>query len=427
MVHKNKRVLLIAMLGTILEWADYSFFGYMNVAISKLFFPQIDARTGILATFGIFAAGFFMRPLGALLFGHIGDKRGRKKALSYSLLLMGIATFCISFLPSYNSIGLLAPILLLLCRLTQGLAVGGEFNGAAIFLIEHSRNNHPNLAGSWIGTAVATGMMLGACFATIVSMPGLPVWAWRVPFLLGFATCLIGSYLRYKLLESPQFLETQIKYETVELPIKEALLKHKKPLLITMVLAAYVGIFTYICNIYYVTFLIKQSHTPNNIATTLAAIGELFIVILFPICGYMADKLKRSEPLIISGLLSTAIIVPFVFLLGLSGSFILAALGQVLYAVFNAVSCAPLFKYVFDLFPTSTRYTGNSFAWSISVALFGGTAPFIAEYLVTTQNYLYGPAIYVSLISLIAASTVILNTKLRRTKIIESAYYTKNI
>lgn len=427
MVHKSKRVLFIAMLGTILEWADYSFFGYMNVAMSKLFFPQIDARTGILATFGIFAAGFFMRPLGALLFGHIGDKRGRKKALSYSLLLMGTATFCISLLPTYATIGLLAPVLLLLCRLIQGLAVGGEFNGAAIFLIEHSRNRLPYLAGSWIGTAVATGMMFGACFATVVSLPGLPEWSWRIPFLLGFMTCIIGSYLRYKLLESPQFLETQIRYETVDIPIKEAFLRHKNPLLITLILAAFVGIFTYICNIYFVTFLIKQAHFPSNIATLLAAIGELFIVILFPICGYMADRIKKPATLLVTGMIGTAVVAPFIFLLGLSGSIYFAAFAQILYATFNAIACAPLFKYVFDLFPTATRYTGNSFAWSVSVALFGGTAPFIAEYLVAQQNHLLGPAVYVSLISLIAATVVVLNAKLGRAKLTERNYYSENL
>ena len=151
MLHKNLKFTFVTVFGTFLEWAEYCIYGYLAAKISGLFFPQVDPRIGLLATFGIFAAGFIARPLGGVIFGHIGDTYGRKKALSYSMAMMGVATVAMGFLPTYAEIGIAAPILLLLCRILQGLSVSGEFNGAAIFLIEHAQPGCKNLAGSWGG------------------------------------------------------------------------------------------------------------------------------------------------------------------------------------------------------------------------------------------------------------------------------------
>jgi MFS transporter, MHS family, proline/betaine transporter len=194
MLNKQAKLIFVSVIGTFLEWTEYCLYGYLAAKISVLFFPQFDARVGLLATFGIFAAGYFARPLGGILFGHIGDTRGRKQALMVSMALMGVATVSIGLLPTYAEWGLFAPLLLLLCRILQGLAVSGEFNGAAIFLIEHAQPGYKNRAGSWVGAAAAAGMVFGALLVALVSYDGLPTWVWRIPFLIGALSCFVFAF-----------------------------------------------------------------------------------------------------------------------------------------------------------------------------------------------------------------------------------------
>ncbi|HRE30845.1 MAG TPA: MFS transporter, partial [Candidatus Berkiella sp.] len=188
----------IISLGTLLEWAEYTFYGYMALTLSSLFFPSSNPKVALIKTFGIFSAGYIMRPLGAIIFGAMGDNLGRKPALMSSLLLMGFATFTIGCLPTYATIGIGAPLLLLLMRLLQGLAISGEYNGAGIFLVEKSSSN-PCLAGSWVSASAAAGMVVGGVAALLVNHPLAPLWAWRVPFLLGGLSCFLGLMCRNRL------------------------------------------------------------------------------------------------------------------------------------------------------------------------------------------------------------------------------------
>lgn len=399
MKNTKSYIILVGILGTAFEWLEYSYYGYITTKISQLFFPQYDSRTGILATLGIFAAGFLMRPIGGLVFGYLGDKKGRKTALTLSLFLMGIGTFIMGLLPTYQIVGLYAPLFLLCCRLLQGLAVSGEFNGASIFLIEHCKNRYPTLAGSWVGTASALGMLFGALAATLVSSPHSPSWAWRVPFFFAFISCLIGNYLRYKLLESPLFIKATEEKKIVSFPLTEIFLHHKKYFLFNVLLAAFVSVYIYINNVYYVTFLIKHAHFNAHIATLLVALGELCVVIFFPLAAFLSDKFGYKN-IMIPGLLCAFLITPFTFYSAQSHSILYIAIAQCCYGVCNAFACAPIFNFIYNLFPTQLRYTGNATAWSLGVAIFGSTAPLVANFL--TQNSPLGITLYVSIFILFA-------------------------
>jgi len=392
----------ITVLGTFLEWAEYCIYGYLAPKISELFFPQFESGVALLATFGIFAAGFFARPIGAVIFGHIGDRYGRKKALSFSMAIMGAVTLAIGFLPTYAEIGVTASLLLLVCRIVQGLSVSGEFNGAAIFLIEHAPLREKNLAGSWVAAAAASGMLLAAMMVGMITTQSEIVWIWRVPFWLGAVSCLSGFYLRRNLSETPEFnaLDKDQK-QSESLPLMAALKYSKFPMIQTGAVAAFIGISVYICNIYFSAFL---QHKVGFAATTslmIVAFGQACVAVLIPFMGKLAD-LWNGRTLMLLGFVGTAIAAPLVFLLGMMHSLFLALCAQSIYAVFNAMTSATAFQHVNGLFPPERRYTGITVAWSLSVAIFAGTAPMMAEYWVDSLHFSQGPALYVSLSAMVA-------------------------
>ncbi|MDQ2994216.1 MAG: MFS transporter [Pseudomonadota bacterium] len=409
---KDTKLIFVSVIGTLLEWAEYCIYGYLAAKISTLFFPNFDSRNALLATFGIFAAGYIARPLGGLIFGHIGDKYGRKKALSFSIAMMGAATVAMGLLPTYNDAGILAPILLLICRIIQGLAVSGEFNGAAIFLIEHAHPDHKNLAGSWVGAAAAAGMLSGALMVSVISYSWMPVWSWRIPFLIGALSCFVGFYLRRNISESPEFIAMRAEQKKANVPILALLHYNKIAMLQTAAIAAFVGIYVYVCNIYFTAFLIHNAHFTEQSALMIAAFGQGVVALLIPIMGKIADELG-GRTLILLGLIGATTVAPMIFLLGMMHTIAMALCAQLIYALFNAMTTAPIFNYVNQLFPTSRRYSGVAVPWSVSIALFGGTAPMVSEYLVGTWQILEGPAIYVSLSAMIAFITIILNPRRR--------------
>lgn len=401
MMNNTTKRVAAATIGTILEWAEYSFYGYLAVKISGLFFPKEDPVVALISAFGIFAAGFLMRPLGGIFFGHMGDRIGRKKTLVFSIYLMAFATIGIGLLPTYEQIGILAPVLLLLLRLVQGLAVAGEFNGASIFLIEHANPKTAYLSGSWSGTASAAGMLLGALMALIVTLPQMPPWAWRIPFFLGFLGCLAALYLRKNVSETPEFVKAQSQNKLVKAPIITAFKQHKLSMLQVGSLAAFIGVWIYLCNLYYKAFLIQAVGISAQEAGWLTTFGQCLVVIFFPMMGALADKIG-GEKIMWVGLIGAIISAPFIFWAGMTQTVFLIGIGQALYAFCNAAVGAPMFKYLFDRFPTAVRYSGTSFAWSLSVALFGGTAPMLAQYWVGTLHWLYAPPLYIALVSVLA-------------------------
>jgi MHS family proline/betaine transporter-like MFS transporter len=398
-VPRSKSFLIsIISLGTLLEWAEYTFYGYMAVTFSGLFFPDNSPEIGILKTFGIFAVGYLMRPFGAIIFGHIGDVYGRKPALMISLFLMGAATFCIGCLPTFATWGIKASVILLCMRMLQGIAISGEYNGAAIFLVEKTGGKYPALAGSWVSASAAAGMVVGGIAAFATSHPLAPNWAWRVPFLFGGISCFLGIWLRSKVSESVYFRHSKTCNKA--LPLIEVLMKYKKSLLLTCAIAAITGVFVYIGNIYIVVFLKQQVGIPTHHASFFAIFGEIIVTILIPVMAYVADKTDAYRQYR-RGLLLIAVGTPCMFMLCQTGHYGYIMLAMMLYGLLNAIVCGPMVKILYDQFPSTLRYTGISFAWSISAALFSGTAPLMAQFLNTQYDWTFGPSFYVSSVALI--------------------------
>lgn len=391
----------LSTMGTFLEWAEYTFYGYMALSLSALFFPEYAPGTALLNTFGIFAVGYLMRPLGAILFGHIGDRIGRRPALTASLILMGMATMGIGALPTYATIGIWAPLGLLAFRLLQGLAVSGEYSGAGIFLLEKTPHRYQCLVGSLVPCSAALGMVAGALGAYWASLPHQPQWAWRVPFLLGGVACFLGIGLRLGLSESRDFLTQKHRDNLSQYPLWTTLTHHKIPLLLTGIIAAIVGIYVYIGNIYFLVYLKQRLNFSTSSATFYVMSGEFLVCLTIPFFAWISDHIGPHR-VIRWGFLSIALTSPFLYLLAhMTSPFgILLAMG--VYGVCNGALCGPMVKIIFDLFPIQTRYTGNSLAWNVSAAVFSGTALIMAQGLSQWIHPDYGPGIYMSLMAFLA-------------------------
>lgn len=398
MQKNDLKIILVGSIGTLVEWAEYAFYGYMAIHMAKLFFPQEDTRTGILAAFAVFAAGFLMRPIGAIFVSHIADRRGRKNALLFSMLVMGFATFGIGVLPTYQTIGIWAPLLLILCRLGQGVAIASECLGASIFLIEHARSK-PYLAGSWPGTAAALGTTIGGAAALWVEHSQY-THAWRVPFILGAISCFIGLYLRQAIDESPLFKMAEKRQQLVSFPLKKASFNYWSSMIRGAVIGIFVATFIYVGNFYFSSYLVQIGQMPMKDALYVTTLGELMVVILFPMGALLAEK-WGGERVMKIGLFFFIILMPVLFLLAATGHFWLSLLAQLIYAVLDSVITAPMFKWLYDLFPTQLRVTGISVSWNIAVALLGGTSPLIVQYIMTKWDWHTGPGFYLSVVGLI--------------------------
>lgn len=386
-------------IGTLLEWLEFSLYGYFAYNISYLFFPKLNQATALLATFGIFAVSYLARPIGAILFGYIGDCYGRKNALISSITLMCIATFCIGIIPTYNAWGILSPLLLMLFRFIQGIAVSGEFIGAAIFTFEHAEKKYIYIASSWTSTFSAIGMMLAAFFASLASTSFAPSWGWRIPFILSAVACLYGYFLRKNLTETPTFNSIKKNNQITNSPIITAIKYNLHSILKTIAIGSFVGTYIYICNIWLCTFLIEKEYFDSYHARLLTLTGQFYVVILTPIIALYADKIggKIFREM---GLLGSIIVSNLIFTNFINSSFLLASSVQILYALVNSFVTATMFKYLATLFSPNNRYSGQSFGWALAIAFIGGTAPLIAQFLVKWNNLL--PAMYVSIIGLIA-------------------------
>ncbi|MBY0500402.1 MAG: MFS transporter [Alphaproteobacteria bacterium] len=400
-----KRVILSCMVGNALEWYDFALYGYFATTIGSLFFPKISTFAALMATFGIFAAGFIMRPLGGIIFGHIGDKIGRKNALLWSIYLMAIPTTLIGLLPTYEQIGWLAPLLLTLIRLAQGLSMGGEFTGSMIFVVEHSQTGNRGLYGSWVVFSLLIGILVGSGVATItcysLTDDQLLGWGWRIPFLLSIAGGFVGSVMRKTVNEPEQFSKAKELHKEHSTPLIELFKNHLRTIayVVTIELTLSVGFYlivTFINN--YLTALLEFDMGTSLMMTTIS-MGAMGVAI--PLSGWLSDRIGRKPVLISSALAFTFFAYPL--FVALEGSFTSALSAQIGLSFIMGMFFAPIPATLVELFPLTVRFSGLSIAHSISMAVFGGSAPLIATGLIQLTGNNAAPAIYLGGTSLIAA------------------------
>ncbi|CAM4224025.1 major facilitator transporter [Bacillus manliponensis] len=410
----QKKALIASLIGSSIEWFDFFLYGTAAALVfNKLFFVNEDPLVALMLSYLSFGIPFFIRPLGGIIFSHIGDKIGRKKTLVLTLSLMGGATVCIGLLPSYESIGVLAPILLILLRIIQGLGIGGEWGGALLLAVEYAPKNRKGFFGSIPQMGITIGMLLGTSSISLMTMIAgdhFTTWGWRVPFILSAILVFLGLWIRNGLDETPDFQKAKESGTIAKLPIAETLRHHWKSVLIaTGAKVAETAPF-YIFSTFIVAYGTTALNVPNTTILNAVTIATLIATIMIPVMGRISDTVGRKRMYIWGTISILLYAVPYFILLnqGTTLSIILATvigLG-ILWAPVTAV-LGTLFS---EIFATNIRYTGVTLGYQLGAALAGGTAPMIAAYLMNVYDNSWVPvAIYIiatCCISLIAIAFV---------------------
>ena len=404
----NKKVIFSSMIGNTLEFYDFSLFVFLSPILAPLFFPDTDSLTSLIMTLATYGVGYFMRPLGAIFFGHLGDKHGRKKSLSLSIILMSIPTVLIALLPTYAQIGIFSSIFLIILRLLQGFCTGGEFNGAGLYIVENTNQHKTSFYGSLISSSAAIGAILGSLISSIVTASFMPHWAWRIAFLSGGLIGVIGIYMRRNL--GPEvFLTTRSTdfKKSQKIPLIESFKKARGPMICTFGIAAFSGAMYHLSFYYTSIFLITQSDWHLSNSLIIMSLGTIIYIFTVPIFGYLADK-YGNKAVMITGSLATFIFIYPLFSYLLSAHCVYEVIGvQLCLALLSAWSQAPITAYMAKLFPSHLRYSGVAFSYSIGIALFGGSTPMICALLIKwTENPLM-PAFYILILSLIGVFSVL--------------------
>jgi MHS family proline/betaine transporter-like MFS transporter len=395
---RSREAVVAGVIGNTLEWYDFAVYGYFVSTISRLFFPSGDPLASMLATYAVFGVGFVMRPVGSILFGIYGDRHGRRKALGAVIFLMALSTLAIGLLPTYDDVGVLAPVLLVAARLVQGLSAGGEWGGSTAYLVEYAPDGRRGFFGAWQQFSVGGGFLLGSLSGTVMSFAlsaeALASWGWRVPFLLGIAVGGVGVWLRWRLADTPKYVEIEEHQAVAPAPLAEALLRHPRETLTAFGLTLHNTVAYYISLIYMTGYLINVGKLPQPAAQLIGTVCLAVFVVLIPFIGMLSDRIGR-RPLMMASCAGFAVLgYPF-FLLGSFGRADLAFLAQFLMVALLSLYAGSSPAAYAELFPTRVRYTALSIGYNIAVAMFGGFAPFIATWLIRETGDPLAPALYV--------------------------------
>ena len=406
-----KKVAVSSFLGNFIEWFDYATYSYFAIVIANVFFPNDDPALALMQTFAVFALSFLLRPIGAIFWGSMGDKKGRKWALSTSIFLMTGATFCIGLLPGYLTIGLAAPIMLLLLRMVQGFSASGEYAGAATYAPKDKRGVYCSL----VPASTAVGLLVGSTFATVMYsvLPSEAVndWGWRIPFLLAGPLGLIAHYIRTKLEDSPTYQEMQKaidKADDSNHPIRDLFRHHSKELVISFGACVLNAVGFYVVLTYLPVYLetaVGMDPSQSSLITTISLI--VYVVFIFG-SGHLSDKFGRKKMLIIACVSFIVLTVPAFMLLNTADFFIVLVVELVLCLALT-INDGTLSSYLTETFPTAVRYTGFALSFNMANAIFGGSASFISTALIAATGSNLAPAWYMVGVSCLALVAMILS------------------
>lgn len=376
-----KKIIISGMIGNGLEWYDYALYAQFAYIIGEKFFPQSEYVE--ILTFAVFAVGSVARPIGGVLFGQIGDRFGRRAALVIGITLMAVPTAAIGLLPSYETIGLAAPIILIIVRLLQGFSLGGEFSGCIAYIVEHSPAKTKGLAGSASFVSMCLGILLGMFvaqgFKYYLSTEDLVSWGWRIPFVTGLFIGLIGLYIRSHLSESPIYKAAKAQGLLSRTPLKETVTEYWRETLLAIILYINVCAPFYTITVYVKNYMINLGYPPHQEGFLCAAI-LITMTIAIPISAYISDKIGRKPVILFSSIALILSTYP-VFLSLHSMNYTLAILSQMLFAAIVGSYMGPIPTLLVELFPTRVRFTGVAISYNLSVAIFGGTIPMVGAAL----------------------------------------------
>lgn len=397
--------------GIILEWFDYGVYGTFAPVISGIFFPSKDPMISLLLTLMVFGVGFLSRPLGSMVFGHIGDKMGRKVSLAWTIYIMAGATFLIGLIPSYETIGVFAPIILVCCRLVQGLSAGGEWGGATAFLVEYATEGRRGFYGSFQQNLAVVGLTLGTLVGFLLTnsmdKADLTAWGWRLPFLFGIVLGYIGWYIRTKIKDTPAFIEVEDAKQVLSNPLVASVKTNFKGILQGMGLscgwnAAFYMVMTFMST--YINTILKM---PLNLSLLSSMFSFILLIVLMPIMGHLSDKIGR-KPMLYASCLGFLLCTYPLFEFIADGVFWKVLVAQFVLAVFQAMFSGTCVAFIAEIFTTQVR-TSSLVGYNIMAALAGGMAPFFATYLIRLTGSNTSPAFYLMgaiLVSIITIATI---------------------
>jgi len=402
-----RHVVIASFIGTAIEWYDFFLFGTASALVfNRLFFPRLDPVAGTLSAYGTFAVGFIARPLGGAVFGHYGDRVGRRTVLIWCLVIMGVATALIGLIPTYDRIGVWAPVLLVALRFLQGFGVGGEWGGAVLLAVEHSGGQRRGFHGSWPQVGVPVGLLLSSgAFALVSSMTSpaeFLAWGWRVPFLISVVLIVVGLVVRLRILETPAFEKVRETGGESRLPLLDLLREHPRELVIGMGMRFAQNVLFYIYTVFILTYGEKFLGYPRGAVLRGVTLSSLLGLVTIPLWSHLSDRIGRRPVYLAGAVISLLSVFPVFWLFGRGPAFIPIAivLGM---SLGHDMMYGPMAACLAELFGTHVRYSGASLVYQLTTVFAGGVAPFIATLLLAH----YGSAAVASYVAGCCLITVI--------------------
>jgi MHS family proline/betaine transporter-like MFS transporter len=407
---KRTKTLLSSIVGTSLEFYDFMLYAVFLEVIGQEFFPSTSGTSSQSFGYIGFLAAFIMRPFGASIFGYIGDRWGRRIALVLSISLMGIPTLIIGILPSYASWGVAASIILVLCRLFQGLCTGGEYNGSAIFALEHVGKRYPGFTGGLITGASIIGALIATSVGLLLRQPGMPAWGWRAAFCAGAVVSLGGLYIRLSIPESPEFQKFLKEHKVKKNPLFSAFTRNWLSSITTISIGLLNGVLSYTLYKFLDVYLYDYLHLPKTESLWFSWVGIAVYMIAAPFMGFVLDKVGRKQMMLGSCVMVFLLAVPIYFLLQIPTLWIMVV-AQIVLSLCVASIAGPQHAFVQSIFPVEDRYSGISFNYSIGIAMGGGMGPALMKLGIDHYNNLYVPAFFLMGTSVVCFTLIYLRSR----------------
>jgi len=392
-----RRATVGAAMGSVVEWYDVAVYGYLALTLGQLFFATQDQTTALLSSFAVFGAAFLVRPLGGMFFGTLGDRIGRQKTLAAVIMLASCATLGIGLLPTYTSIGIVAPVLLVALRFLQGFSAGGEMGGASAFVAEYAPPRRRGYVVSWVEVGVIAGFLVGATVVLLLNLLLTPdqvfSWGWRIPFLLAAPLGIVGLYIRSKLEETPEFAALRAGGNVSKRPLVESITQHWRGILSAAGYALFQCTVAYLLLTFVPNYLTSTLGYSSVVASTSSVVAMVIICGAIPVFGLLSDVVGRRRVLGGACVLAFVFAFPLFSLMG-THSPVRAVLAHTLLGLILAVFLGATLAAMNELFPTRVRYGGFSIGYNISASVFGGTAPLVVTLLITKIGVVPAPSLY---------------------------------